>query len=238
MSKLVEWAIRVWAGWLVLCAVLWVLVRGMRRGWEVLNLLPLAVTDAGPLSGLRTGLTFGAFFRDGGVSGRMYDLSAGLTDLDAYNRAVAAGEASGRQLTLADVNVGWSIQVTSPLWPQELVLIALNVVTLLVTAWLWWWLARAVRQSRTGAVFTPDNARRLMVAGAVVLAGAPLSALAHWGLHRWALSTTQLADQLLLPAFGPLHVPWAAVALGAVLIVLGSVWQRAVVLEREVAGLV
>ena len=119
-----------------------------------------------------------------------------------------------------------------------MVFVALHVVPLLVMAALWWSLASVVRQGRSEDVFTPVNAGRLTLAGIVIAVGAPLVALATWGLHRWIVATSQLADRVVVPGFGVESVPWTSVAAGVALLVLGSVWRRGVSIEKDLVGLV
>ena len=109
---------------------------------------------------------------------------------------------------------------------------------LLVMAMLWWWLAGAVAQSRQDEVFTLDNARRLMAAGVIIALGTPVVAFSTWLLNRWILGTSQFADRAEVPVFGLTAIPWSVVAAGLALMVLGSVWRKGAVKERELAGLV
>ena len=81
-----------------------------------------------------------------------------------------------------------------------MVFVALNVVPLLVMAALWWSLASVVRRSRSESVFTQANARRLTASGIVIAVGAPLLALATWGLHRWIVAISQLVERVVVPA--------------------------------------
>ncbi|MFX0539288.1 hypothetical protein ACQBAT_05075 [Ornithinimicrobium sp. Y1847] len=231
MSTIIEWALRLWAVVLVVCAAVWVAVRAF-----ALYFVPWQLTTSGPLDGLLSGLTFGAYFDDREVSRQFQELSESLTDLEAYNEAVAAGGPDVARW--ADLNVGWHVQIMDLTWLQNVTFIALHVVPLLALAWIWWALADIVRDSRRGSVFTEANARRLTAAGLLVLVGAPLVALGSWALHGWALAGSTLADRMTMPTFGLAALPWGLMAAGAGLIVLGVAWRRAVRLEHEVEGLV
>lgn len=243
MSRVVEWAVRAWAVWLACCAVLWVAlsigeVPGM---WWLIRRLRLSVPhlDSGPLDGLFTGPIFGAMFTDGETSRRIGELSGELTDVQAVNEANnRAQETGGDYVQLGDVNLGWSVQVMDLNLAQDLLWIGLHVVPLLVMAWVWWTLAAVIRQSRSTSPFTTQNSQRLSLAGLVILVGAPLVSFIYWVLYRWVLDSTQLADSMEVPPFGLGSLPWAAVAIGAGLLILGGVWARGARLEYDVAGLV
>jgi hypothetical protein len=182
----------------------------------------------GPLEGLLTGPIFAADLAEESARTRVFELGQQLTNYDEQPMTGPFG----------DINLGWSVQFTSMTWSQQMVFVALHVVPLLVMAALWWSLASVVRQGRSEGVFTHVNARRLTLAGIVIAVGAPLVALATWGLHRWIVATSQLADRVVVPGFGVESVPWTAVAAGVALLVLGSVWRRGVSIEKDLVGLV
>jgi len=182
----------------------------------------------GPLADLLTGPVFAADLAEDSARTAVMELGLRLTNYDEQPMDRPFG----------DINLGWRVQFTSMTEGQQLIFVALHVVSLLVMAVLWWSLASVVRQSRSESVFTHANARRLSLAGIVIAAGAPLQALATWALHRWIVATSQLADRVVVPGFGIDSVPWTAVAAGLALLVLGSIWRRGVSIEKDLAGLV
>ena len=231
MSRVLEWGLRVWSGLLVGAAVLWVLGPygvGLVNGAQLMRWPFEPFLHDGPLEGLLTGPVFAADLMEDTARTAIFELAQRLTDYDSQAGAGPFG----------DINLGWSVQFTVMTGAQQVAFVALHVVPLLVMAVLWWSLASVVRQSRSESVFTEVNARRLTLAGLVIAAGAPLLALATWGHHRWIVSTSQLAGRVDVPSFGVGHVPWTAVAAGLALLVLGTVWRRGVLIQRDLAGLV
>ena len=184
----------------------------------------------GPTDGLFTGTVFGAYFTD--------DTLERIEAAVPQDLMLSAHEANNLGFqNQGDLNIGWSVQFF-PSGVQGMAHVGLHVVPLLVMAILWWWLAGAVAQSRHEEVFTLSNARRLAAAGVVIALGAPMVALGAWLLNRWILETSQFADRADVPAFGLAALPWSAVAAGLALVVLGSIWRKGAVKERELAGLV
>jgi hypothetical protein len=231
VSRVLEWALRIWAGLLVVAAALWVLGpygAGVVFGSHLMRWPFRPLLNGGPLEGLLTGPVFAADLAEESARDAVMELGQRLTA--SYGQP--AGDAFG------DINLGWSVQFTSMGGLQQTAFVVLHVVPLLVMAALWWSLASVVRQSRSESVFTNANARRLTVAGLVIAVGAPLLSVASWGLHRWIVSTSQLADRVVVPEFGIDFVPWTAVAAGLALLVLGTVWRRGVLIQRDLAGLV
>lgn len=232
MSRLLEWGLRAWAVVLSAAAMLWVLGPygvGLVAGQHLLR-RPFSwfLTDTGPLDGLLTGPVFPARLTEDSARRAISDLSEQLTDYDG-------GSVSG---SFADIGLGWHVQVSSMTGRQQWAFLALHVLPLLVLAVAWWSLASVVRQSRHERVFTDVNARRLTLAGLVITLGAPLLAVATWVFQRWVVDTSQLSGRVAVPGFGVGSVPWAAVAAGVALLVLGGVWRRGVSMERDLAGLV
>jgi hypothetical protein len=233
MTRLIELGLRAWAIVLVACAGLWVLVGGLGL-WQTINVLPWSWTVIGPLRGIRAGLTVEAQDRDLGVLASLSEGLERVVDREAHNAAVAQGD----QQAFAEITLTLQAQMTGlPLW-QEAAFITVNVIALLVTAWLWWSLADVVRNSRGGHIFTRHTARLLTAAGVVLLVGTPTLTLIHWGLGSWALSTSSLADKIAMPQFGLLSLPWSMMAVGLALLILGRVWHRGARLEWEVQGMV
>ncbi|WP_413452931.1 hypothetical protein AA0Y32_08200 [Georgenia phoenicis] len=229
MSRLLELVLKVWSGVLVASALLWVLPSGVKH-WIAELSGGFLRSQFGPTDGLYSGLRMGAYFTDGTVDR--------LLDAMPQDMMLAAHEANGLGIrNQGDVNIGWSLQFFSSGW-QYVAHAALHVVPLVVMAVLWWWLATAVAQSRHREVFTLASARRLTISGGVIALGAPVLAIATWLLHRWVLETSQFAARAEIPAFGIAAVPWGAVAAGLALVVLGTVWHKGAVKERELAGLV
>lgn len=231
MSRVLEWALRAWAALLVVAAVLWVLGPygfGLVWGSHLMRWPFQPFLYDGPLAGLVTGPIFAADLTEDSARTAVFELGQRLTDYDEQPMNGPFG----------DINLGWSVQFTSMGWWQQLSFVVLHVVPLLVMSALWWSLASVVRQSRSENVFTHGNARRLSLAGIVIAAGAPLLALATWGLHRWIVATSQLAERVVVPGFGIDSVPWTAVAAGVALLVLGRMWRRGVSIQQDLAGLV
>lgn len=231
MSRLLELALRTWAVLLVLAAVLWVLGPygvGLVWGSHLMRWPFEPFLHDGPLEGLLTGPIFAADLAEDAARTEVFELGQRLTNYDEQPMTGPFG----------DINLGWSVQFTSMSWWQQMVFVALHVVPLLVMAALWWSLASVVRQSRSENVFTHANARRLTAAGIVIVVGAPLVALATWGLHRWIVATSQLADRVVVPRFGVESLPWTAIAAGVALLVLGNVWRRGVAIQQDLVGLV
>lgn len=229
MHRLLEWLLRIWAGVLVLSACLW-LVPVNWTTWIPDAVRRFLITHFGPTDGVFTGVRMGAYFTD--------DTMSRIQTTLPRDMMLSADQANGLGVqNQGDVNIGWSLQFF-PTGLQGASHVALHVVPLLVMAVLWWWLAGAVAQSRQDEVFTLANARRLMVAGVVIALGAPVLAFGTWLLNRWILDTSQFADRAQVPVFGLAAIPWGAVAAGLALMVLGSVWRKGAVKERELAGLV
>lgn len=229
MSRLLELLLKVWSGVLVVSAVLWVMPNSVRH-WIAELSGGFLRSQFGPTDGLYSGIRMGAYFTDGTVD-RLFDAMP-------QGMMLAAHEANGLGFrNQGDVNIGWSLQFFPHGW-QQVVHAGLHVIPLLVMAVLWWWLATAVAQSRRREVFTLASARKLTIAGTVIVLGGPLLALATWVLHRWVLETSQFGARAEIPAFGFSAVPWGAVAAGLALMVLGTVWRKGAVKERELAGLV
>ncbi|PYG01831.1 hypothetical protein SAMN05216184_101296 [Georgenia satyanarayanai] len=229
MSRLLELLLKVWSGVLVASALLWVLPNAVRH-WIAELSGGFLRTQFGPTDALYGGIRMGAYFTDGTVDR--------LVDAMRQNMMLAAHEANGMGFrNQGDVNIGWVLQFFPSGW-QHVVHAALTVIPLLVMAVLWWWLATAVAQSRRREVFSLASAHKLTVAGAVIALGGPLLALATWLLYRWVLETSQFGARAEIPAFDLSAVPWGAVAAGLALVVLGTVWRKGAVKERELAGLV
>ncbi len=231
MSRVLEWGLRAWAGVLFVAVVLWVLGPyglGLLAGTHLMRWPFEPFLHSGPLEGLLTGPVFAADLAEESARTKVFELGQQLTNYDDQPMTGPFG----------DINLGWSVQFTSMTGAQQLVFVGLHVVPLLIMAALWWSLASVVRQARSESVFTHGNARLLTLAGITIALGAPLVALATWGLHRWIVATSQLADRVVVPGFGVESVPWTAVAAGVALLVLGSVWRRGVSIERDLVGLV
>ncbi len=231
MSRVLEWALRIWAGLLVVAAALGVLGpygAGIVYGSHLMRWPFEPFLHDGPLEGLLTGPVFAADLAEESARTAVLELGQELTGHGGEPVEGAFG----------DINLGWSVQFTSMNFAQQTAFVTLHLVPLLVMAGLWWSLASVVRQSRSESVFTRANARRLTLAGLVIAIGAPLLSLATWALHRWIVSTSQLADRVVVPGFGIGFVPWTAVAAGLALVVLGTVWRRGVLIQQDLAGLV
>jgi hypothetical protein len=229
MHRLLEWLLRIWSGVLVLSACLW-LVPDNWTVWIPGPVRQFLIWQFGPTDGVFTGVRMGAYFTDDTVSR--------IQDSLPRDMVLSADQANGLGVqNQGDVNIGWSLQFF-PTGLQGAAHVALHVLPLLIMAMLWWWLAGAVAQSRHEEVFTLDNARRLLAAGVVIALGAPVVAFSTWLLNRWILATSQFADRAEVPVFGLTAIPWSVVAAGLALIVLGSVWRKGAVKERELAGLV
>lgn len=142
------------------------------------------------------------------------------------------------EAAFGDINPGWSVQFSVMTTPQNWLWVALHVLPLLAMAALWWSLARVVAQSGGESVFTVRNARRLTLAGGVVLVGAPILSLLTWAFHNWVADSSQIASRVEVPDFGLDQMPWTAMAAGFALLVLGRVWRRGAALEDDLGGLV
>lgn len=99
-------------------------------------------------------------------------------------------------------------------------------------------LARVVADSRRESPFTERNVRRLRRIGVLVVAGAPLASVAHWGVGRWFVESSSMADRVSVPSYHWSSLPWWAMLVGAAVLVLAGVWRRGVRMANDVEGLV
>lgn len=229
MVRGLGWGLRVWALVQVAAAALWVL--GPYGASVYHGQLPDVVyqlVGTTLLEGLFVGPIIAAGLTDPGAVEKLSHVTADLAGPQPMTSAGAYG----------DILPGWSVQFATMTGGQNWSWVALHVLPLLVMAALWWYLARMVAQSASASVFTVSNARRLTMAGSVVLLGAPVVSLLTWAFHNWVADSSQIASRIEVPTFGLADMPWTAMAAGFALLMLGQVWRRGVAMANDLGGLV
>ena len=115
-----------------------------------------------------------------------------------------------------------------------LIVISLTPIGL---AWLWWTLSKIVASAREGDPFNERNARRLGVAGGLVVLGPALVILGRQLVLKWMLANSTAAGKAdLWFRWGTL--PLWTLGVGLALIVLAGVWRRGVAMRQDLEGLV
>lgn len=218
--------------------------------WAVLNAAAAAVWILGPfgtatiypahvpqwlnrllfplVGGAETGPFVAAELTDSSVSHQLASLSDRLTGYDGSAVYGAFG----------DIDIAWNVQFSILTRLQSAAWVGLHVAPLIVLGVLWWMLARVVTQARNNAVFTSGHARLLMLAGGVVMIGAPVLSILTWGFTVWVADSSEIASRIRILGYSWGRVPWSVVAAGFALVVLGQVWRRGAAMETELGGLV
>lgn len=228
-TRILAWGLRGWALAHGVAAVLWILSpygTGTIGGGSLPKWVYRALSSL--LGGVFTGPFVSADLADPGVGRLLANLSGRLT---GYQGRPVRG-------AFGDINLGWTVQFSSLTWMQGAGWVALHVAPLLVRGVLWWMLADVLAQAGTSVIFTSRNAGRLIVAGLVVMIGAPVLSVLTWWFGSWVASSSELAGRIRVQAYSWDQLPWTVIAAGFAVVVLGQVWRRGAGMETELGGLV
>lgn len=138
----------------------------------------------------------------------------------------------------AELRIGPGVQLWDPSRAQQLVFVALQVLTWLTIAGLWWMLAAMAASMGRRTPFTTSNARRLTVAGVVLLVGGLVHSIAGHVVLSRMVESSSLADRVRPVPYGLLDLPWGTLAVGAAVLAVGLVWRHGVTLAADVEDLV
>lgn len=155
----------------------------------------------------------------------------------AQDGEMPAGAAQFRDVGTAVVGGAGEMVFYDPGLPRRVVwLIAIAVVPVGL-AWLWWTLSRIVLSARTGDPFSQRNARRLAIAGVVIVLGPPLALLFQQLVLRWMLANSTAAGKADI-WFRWESLPLWTLGVGLAMLVLAAVWRRGVAMREDLEGLV
>lgn len=112
-----------------------------------------------------------------------------------------------------------------------------TVLATFSVAWVWWSLSRVVASSRRAQPFTTLNARRLLIAGVVLLVGPVLGAILTVVRARMMISESILQDLVTVP-WNLRLISLPSIGAGIALTALAATWRRGVEMQADVEGLV
>jgi hypothetical protein len=138
----------------------------------------------------------------------------------------------------AEIGIGTFVQLFDPTTGERWLWVGVHVATWVGIAGLWWLLAGIAKGAGQGSPFTASNARRLTLAGGLLVVGSIASSLAQHLVSARMLATSSVGDRVEPVSYDFFSLPWAAIAVGGALVAIARAWSRGVELESDVKGLV
>jgi len=134
---------------------------------------------------------------------------------------------------------GAVVNLWGPTGFQHHVYMAVHVLAYALVAVIAVVLARMVADSRRGSPFVRRNVMRLFWIGWLVIIGTPVISWANWACLRWIFNSSTASGHVARTVgYSWESLPWWSMLIGAVVLILATVWRSGVQMADDVAGLV